>query len=130
MKLTDFFILSTYIMLSEQFLIFVATSGVGAFLIICRLLYKSKCKNFELCCLRVQRDAEQENHADLVIDMARRLSNSNDKSPLQEPVIRYENIYKGELPKKSILDNKKIQESLSSLEEGIIKDGLSNIPIS
>ena len=116
-------------MLSEQFLIFIISSGVGAFLIIARLLYKSKCQNFELCCLKIQRDAQEENNADLIIDISRRLSNINDKPPLNDQIIRYENIYKADLPKKSILDNKKIQESLSSLEEGIIKDGLSNISI-
>ena len=116
-------------MLSEQFLIFIISSGVGAFLIICRLLYKSKCQNFELCCLKIQRDAQEENNADLIIDISRRLSNTiNDKPPLNDQIIRYENIYKADLPKKSILDIKKVHDvSPSNLEEGI--DGLSNIPI-
>lgn len=93
-------------MLTEIFLSFVITSGIGAILVVCRLLYKSKCKNFELCCLRVQRDAEQENNADLVIDLARRFSNSDIKPPNQEQMVRYENVYKNELPKKNLLDNR------------------------
>jgi hypothetical protein len=99
-------------MLTEIFLSFLVTSGIGAFLVICRLLYKSKCKNFELCCIKIERDAEQENNADLIVDMARRMSTSN---PLdKEPIIRYENIYKGDLKK----NEKKIQD-LPSLEEGL-----------
>ena len=100
-----------YNMLTEIFLSFLVTSGIGAILVVCRLLYKSKCKNFELCCIKIERDAEQENHADLVIDMARRMSLPTlDK----EPIIRYENIYKGDLKK----NEKKIQD-LPSLEEGV-----------
>ena len=100
-------------MLTEIFLSFVVTSGVGAILVMCRLLYKSKCKNFELCCLKVERDAEQENNADLVIDMARRLSTS-DKP---EKVVRFENIYKNELPKKTKVQG--VDVAASALEEGL-----------
>ena len=120
-------------MLSEQFLIFIISSGVGAFLIIARLLYKSKCQNFELCCLKIQRDAQEENNADLIIDISRRLSNTiNDKPPLNDQIIRYENIYKADLPKtKNLLDIKKVHDvSPSNLEKGMIRDGLSNISIS
>ena len=72
-----------YNMLTEIFLSFLVTSGIGAFLVVCRLLYKSKCKNFELCCVKIERDGEQENNADLIVDMARRMSTSNplDKEP-------------------------------------------------
>jgi len=99
-------------MLTEIFLSFLVTSGIGAFLVICRLLYKSKCKNFELCCLKIERDAQEENNADLIVDMARKMSTSN---PLdKDPIIRYENIYKGDLKK----NEKKIQD-LPSLEEGL-----------
>ena len=101
-----------YNMLTEIFLSFLVTSGIGAILVVCRLLYKSKCKNFELCCIKIERDGEQENNADLIVDMARRMSTSN---PLdKEPIIRYENIYKGDLKK----NEKKIQD-LPSLEEGV-----------
>ena len=101
-----------YNMLTEIFLSFLVTSGIGAILVVCRLLYKSKCKNFELCCVKIERDGEQENNADLIVDMARRMSTSN---PLdKEPIIRYENIYKGDLKK----NEKKIQD-LPSLEEGV-----------
>ena len=101
-------------MLTEIFLSFVVTSGVGAILVMCRLLYKSKCKNFELCCLKVQRDAEQENHADLVIDMARRLSHTEDRP---EKIVRFENIYKSELPKKTKVQG--VDVAASALEEGL-----------
>ena len=101
-----------YNMLTEIFLSFLVTSGIGAILVVCRLLYKSKCKNFELCCVKIERDGEQENNADLIVDMARRMSTSN---PLdKEPIIRYENIYKGDLKK----NEKKIQD-LPSLEKGV-----------
>ena len=101
-----------YNMFTEIFLSFLVTSGIGAILVVCRLLYKSKCKNFELCCIKIERDGEQENNADLIVDMARRMSTSN---PLdKEPIIRYENIYKGDLKK----NEKKIQD-LPSLEEGV-----------
>jgi uncharacterized protein (DUF924 family) len=52
---------------------------------------------------------------------ARRLS-------LQVPdqIVRYENIYKGDLPKsKSLLDNKKVQD----VSPSILEEGLSNISI-
>ena len=112
-------------MLTEIFLSFCITSAIGAVLVCCRLLYKSKCKNFELCCLKIERDAQEENNADLIIDLSRRLSNgSNDKLPLQDKIVRYENIYKGDLPKsKSILDNKKVQD----VSPSILEEGLSNI---
>ena len=100
--------------LSEQFLIYIVASGIGAILVVCRLLYKSKCKNFELCCLKVQRDPEQENHSDLVIDMARRLSHTEDKP---EKVVRFENIYKNELPKKTKVQG--VDVAASALEEGL-----------
>ena len=106
-------------MLTEIFLSFVVTSGIGAVLVVCRLLYKSKCKNFELCCMKIERDAEQENNADLIVDMARRMSTP--LTPLdKEPIIKYENIYKNELKR----NEKKIQD-LPSLEEGLANVTLS-----
>ena len=101
--------------LSEQFLIYIVASGIGAILVVCRLLYKSKCKNFELCCMKIERDAEQENHSDLVIDMARRLSNTTEDKP--EKVVRFENIYKNELPKKTKVQG--VDVAASALEEGL-----------
>jgi hypothetical protein len=117
-------------MLSEIFLSFAVTTGVGAVLVVCRLLYKSKCKNFELCCLKVQRDAEQENNADLVIDLARRFSNSDIKPPIPEQMVRYENVYKNDLSKKHILDNRKSQVvSVSPSDIESTGEILSNIPV-
>ena len=124
-------------MLTEIFLSFVVTSGVGAVLVICRLLYKSKCKNFELCCLKVERDAVQENHADLIVDMARRMSNTstsstnsiNDKVPVSDQILRYENIYYNPLPKNAKKPTQSIivpDISLSNLESGEV---LSNVSV-
>jgi len=111
-----------YNMLTEIFLSFVVTSGIGAILVVCRLLYKSKCKNFEICCLKIERDPVEENNADLIVDMARRMSSPVEK----EPIVRYENIYKGDLPKKNV--EKKAQEITPSvLEAG---EALSNVTLS
>ena len=103
-------------MLTEIFLSFVVTSGIGAILVVCRLLYKSKCKNFELCCLKIERDAEEENNADLIIDISRRLSNT---TPIEKPekVVRFENIYKSDLPKRKVQES--VASAASALEEGL-----------
>ena len=112
-------------MLTEIFLSFIVTSGIGAFLVVCRLLYKSKCKNFEFCCLKIERDAEEENNADLIIDISRRLSNTNIKEEKPEMVVRFENIYKNELYK-SDLPKRKVQESVSALQAAsALEEGLS-----
>ena len=105
-------------MLTEIFLSFVVTSGIGAILVVCRLLYKSKCKNFEFCCLKIERDAEEENNADLIIDISRRLSNT---TPVEKPekVVRFENIYKSDLPKRKVQESVSALESASALEEGL-----------
>jgi len=107
-------------MLSEQFLIFVVSTGIGAALVVCRLLYKSKCKEFKFCCLKIERDAQEENNAELIIDLARRMSVPVEK----EPIIRYENIYKGDLKK----NERKVQE-LPSIPS-IMEEGLSNVTLS
>lgn len=115
-------------MLTEIFLSFVVTSGIGAILVVCRLLYKSKCKNFECCCFKVQRDAEQENNSDLLIELARRLStSSNDNKPLEQ-MVRYENVYKTDLPKKNILDNTRKTQTVSSSDIETAET-LSNVPL-
>ena len=106
-------------MLTEIFLSFVVTSGIGAILVVCRLLYKSKCKNFELCCLKIERDAEEENNADLIIDISRRLSNTNIKEEKPEKVVRFENIYKSDLPKRKVQESVSALQTASALEEGL-----------
>ena len=102
--------------LSELFLGSVITTGITAILVVCRLLYKSKCKNFELCCLKIERDAEEENNADLIIDISRRLSNT---TPIEKPekVVRFENIYKSDLPKRKVQES--VASAASALEEGL-----------
>jgi len=104
-------------MLTEIFLSFVVTSGIGAILVVCRLLYKSKCKNFELCCLKIERDAEEENNADLIIDISRRLSNTNIRDEKPEKLVRFENIYKSDLPKRKVQES--VASAASALEEGL-----------
>ena len=111
-------------MLTEIFLSFVVTSGIGAILVVCRLLYKSKCKNFELCCLKIERDAEEENNADLIIDISRRLSNTNIKDEKPEKLVRFENIYKSYLPKR------KVQESVASAASALEEDLSASTSIS
>ena len=106
-------------MLTEIFLSFIVTSGIGAILVVCRLLYKSKCKNFEFCCLKIERDAEEENNADLIIDISRRLSNTNIKEEKPEKVVRFENIYKSDLPKRKVQESVSALQAASALEEGL-----------
>jgi hypothetical protein len=110
-------------MLTEIFLSFVVTSGIGAILVVCRLLYKSKCKNFELCCLKIERDAEEENNADLIIDISRRLSNTNIKDEKPEKFVRFENIYKTDLPKRKVQES--VASATSALEEGLGSTSIS-----
>jgi hypothetical protein len=47
-------------MLSEVFWTFLITSTIGLCLGIARMLYKSKCKSFSCCGLRIERDVEME----------------------------------------------------------------------
>lgn len=103
-------------MLTEIFLSFCVTSGIGLVVICVRLLYKSKCKNFHLCCLQIERDVEIESQADLVVDLAKRLvstpaPNQYINQPLENEILKYENIYNKNLPKK--LNYEMTKKSLS-----------------
>jgi hypothetical protein len=53
-------------MLSEVFYTFLITSIIGCLGMTFRMLYKSKCKQFQICCLKVVRDTEGEEILDRV----------------------------------------------------------------
>ncbi len=46
--------------MSEMFWTFVITSGVGLIITLTKMGYKSKCKEFECCCMKVVRDTVTE----------------------------------------------------------------------
>ncbi len=114
-------------MLTEIFLSFALTSGIGLVVVCVRLLYKSKCKLFKCCFLTIERDVEIENNADLLVDLARRLSITHSPASIQPPpldneILRYENIYNKNLPKKLNLEmtKKSLSQAITSedLEAG------------
>ena len=133
-------------MLTEIFLSFMISSGIGLVVICVRLLYKSKCKLFQLCCLKIERDVEVESQADLVVDLARRLSitplphpavhqqqpypldaknsQSFDANLRDNEILRYENIYNKNLPKKLNLEmtKKSLSQAITSedIEAGVV----------
>ena len=45
---------------SEIFWTFLITSMIGLTITVCKLAYKSKCKEVAFCCLRIVRDTELE----------------------------------------------------------------------
>jgi hypothetical protein len=47
-------------MLSEVFWVAFVTTITGMIIKLASMAYKSKCKEFELCCLKVKRDVELE----------------------------------------------------------------------
>ena len=90
------------------------SSGIGLVVICVRLLYKSKCSLFQLACLRIERavEIEQHEHDDVIVNLARRLSIVEPPAPptpitmqptiphQHEEIIRYENVYNNNLPKR------------------------------
>jgi len=50
--------------LSEVFWSFLISSCVGLLLAGCRLMYKSKCSNIDICCIKIVRDVEGEERID------------------------------------------------------------------
>lgn len=44
--------------ISEAFFYFLVSTGVSAVLIISRMIYKSRCGEVDLCCLKIKRNAE------------------------------------------------------------------------
>jgi hypothetical protein len=126
--------------MSEIFLSFCVTSAISLVVICVRLLYKSKCKNFQLCCLQIERDVEIENQSDLLVDLAKRLvstpaptqyinqpmdarnSMSSDANLRENEILKYENIYNKNLPKRLNFEmtKKSLSQAISSedLEAG------------
>jgi hypothetical protein len=51
-------------MLSESFWIFLAGGGFGLFLSSMKMCQESKCKNLDLCCIKITRDVDAENEAE------------------------------------------------------------------
>ena len=47
-------------MLSEVFYTFVISSGIGLIVLVAKLIFKSKCKNIDCCCIHIERDIESE----------------------------------------------------------------------
>ena len=52
-------------MVSEVFLTFSVTSFIGCFLGIANLCYRSKCQEIGVCCIKIKRNIEAEEHEDL-----------------------------------------------------------------
>lgn len=50
--------------LSEVFWSFLISSCVGLLLAVCRLAYKSKCKEVNFCCIKIIRDTSGEEQLD------------------------------------------------------------------
>lgn len=50
--------------LSEVFWSFLISSCVGLLLAVCRLMYKSKCKEVNFCCIKIVRDVQGEEEID------------------------------------------------------------------
>lgn len=44
--------------ISEAFFYFLVSTGVSAVLIISRMIYKSRCGEVDICCLKIRRSAE------------------------------------------------------------------------
>jgi len=50
--------------LSEVFWSFLISSCVGLLLAVCRLMYKSKCREVNFCCIKIVRDTSGEEQLD------------------------------------------------------------------
>ena len=70
--------------LSEIFWTFLISSCVGLILAVCRFAYRSKCKEVNMCCLKIVRDVEGEEKIDE--QQAMRQSNQEPESPRSEKV--------------------------------------------
>jgi hypothetical protein len=50
---------------TEVFMTFAITSGIGLILAIGKLCYKSKCREVNVCCVKIVRDVEGEEKIDI-----------------------------------------------------------------
>ena len=66
-------------MFSEVFFTFLVTSLVGFTLKVCSMAYKSKCKEVDVCCIKIIRDteAEEKEHEFDVLHLPRQHSPSS-----------------------------------------------------
>lgn len=62
-------------MLSEVFYSFLTTSIITCFLAIFKWCYKSKCKEIDMCCIKILRDTEAETKQDEILNLNRLNSN-------------------------------------------------------
>lgn len=69
-------------MLSEVFWTFLISSVCGVILVGVRLCYKSKCKEVDLCCLKIVRDVEGEEKIDANNPQRINANNSSEKIDL------------------------------------------------
>ena len=69
-------------MLSEVFWTFLISSVCGVILVGVRLCYKSKCKEVDLCCLKIVRDVEGEEKIDSINPQRINSTTSSDKIDL------------------------------------------------
>ena len=51
--------------MTETFWMFVLTSSIGFIIAISKMCYKSKCKEVDICCIKVIRDIQIEEELDL-----------------------------------------------------------------
>jgi hypothetical protein len=63
--------------LSEIFLTLLVTSVVGLILAVCKLAYKSKCREVNVCCIKIIRDVEGEERIDEQAPSSPRAENNN-----------------------------------------------------
>ena len=70
-------------MLSEIFWTFLITSTIGCFLGVVRILYKSKCKEASICCIKFIRDTEGEENIDTQIINKTNYQNINNSNKIE-----------------------------------------------
>ena len=63
--------------LSEIFYTLLITSTIGLILAVAKLCYKSKCKEVNVCCIKIVRDVEGEEKIDIEVPQTSRETNQN-----------------------------------------------------
>jgi len=73
--------------ISEPFFYFLVSTGVSALLIIARMIYKTRCSEVQLCCLKIKRTPED-------VEEQRELArNSISLSPTSTNLVEMPTIY-------------------------------------
>ena len=65
--------------LTEVFLTFVISSGVGLILAVLKMCYKSKCSSIEVCCIKIVRNVDVEERED-EIEMKKEADKTENKN--------------------------------------------------